>query len=198
MAGPRQDRDIPKAKLNRQSIAELKFVFSYLKPYRKYFYGGLLFISLSAFSTMAFPFLMGKMIGAVSQSQVELPSMGQGWLSRFSLSDAHWPLDLTLILIFAQLTLQTLFSFMRVYLLSRAGTNASADLRKSLYAKLIALPMGFFSTQRVGDLSSRIGSDTGQIQDTVSFILAEFCRQVNWRRSSILTGIRLREKNISH
>ncbi|MEN9738610.1 MAG: hypothetical protein RLZZ318_644 [Bacteroidota bacterium] len=176
MAGPRQDRDIPKAKLNRQSIAELKFVFSYLKPYRKYFYGGLLFISLSAFSTMAFPFLMGKMIGAVSQSQVELPSMGQGWLSRFSLSDAHWPLDLTLILIFAQLTLQTLFSFMRVYLLSRAGTNASADLRKSLYAKLIALPMGFFSTQRVGDLSSRIGSDTGQIQDTVSFILAEFLR----------------------
>lgn len=176
MAGPRQDRDIPKAKLNRQSIAELKFVFSYLKPYRKYFYGGLLFISLSAFSTMAFPFLMGKMIGAVSQSQVELPSMGQGLLSRFSLSDAHWPLDLTLILIFAQLTLQTLFSFMRVYLLSRAGTNASADLRKSLYAKLIALPMGFFSTQRVGDLSSRIGSDTGQIQDTVSFILAEFLR----------------------
>jgi len=176
MAGPRQDRDIPKAKLNRQSIAELKFVLSYLKPYRKYFYGGLLFISLSAFSTMAFPFLMGKMIGAVSQSQVELPSMGQGWLSRFSLSDAHWPLDLTLILIFAQLTLQTLFSFMRVYLLSRAGTNASADLRKSLYAKLIALPMGFFSTQRVGDLSSRIGSDTGQIQDTVSFILAEFLR----------------------
>ena len=176
MAGPRQDRDIPKAKLNRQSIAELKFVFSYLKPYRKYFYGGLLFISLSAFSTMAFPFLMGKMIGAVSQSQVELPSMGQGWLSHFSLSDAHWPLDLTLILIFAQLTLQTLFSFMRVYLLSRAGTNASADLRKSLYAKLIALPMGFFSTQRVGDLSSRIGSDTGQIQDTVSFILAEFLR----------------------
>lgn len=176
MAGPRQDRDIPKAKLNRQSIAELKFVFSYLKPYRKYFYGGLLFISLSAFSTMAFPFLMGKMIGAVSQSQVELPSMGQGWLSRFSLSDAHWPLDLTLILIFAQLTLQTLFSFMRVYLLSRAGTNASADLRKSLYAKLIALPMGFFSTQRVGDLNSRIGSDTGQIQDTVSFILAEFLR----------------------
>ena len=176
MAGPRQDRDIPKAKLNRQSIAELKFVFSYLKPYRKYFYGGLLFISLSAFSTMAFPFLMGKMIGAVSQSQVELPSMGQGWLSRFSLIDAHWPLDLTLILIFAQLTLQTLFSFMRVFLLSRAGTNASADLRKSLYAKLIALPMGFFSTQRVGDLSSRIGSDTGQIQDTVSFILAEFLR----------------------
>ena len=176
MAGPRQDRDIPKAKLNRQSIAELKFVLSYLKPYRKYFYGGLLFISLSAFSTMAFPFLMGKMIGAVSQSQVELPSMGQGWLSHFSLSDAHWPLDLTLILIFAQLTLQTLFSFMRVYLLSRAGTNASADLRKSLYAKLIALPMGFFSTQRVGDLSSRIGSDTGQIQDTVSFILAEFLR----------------------
>ena len=176
MAGPRQDRDMPKAKLTRQSLSELKFVFAYLKPYRKYFYGGLFFISLSAFSTMAFPFLMGKMIGAVSQSNVQLPSMGQGMMSQFSWSDANWPLDLILLLIFAQLTLQTLFSFMRVYLLSKAGTNASADLRKALYGKLIALPMGFFSTQRVGDLSSRIGSDTGQIQDTVSFVLAEFLR----------------------
>jgi ABC-type multidrug transport system fused ATPase/permease subunit len=90
----------------------------------------------------------------------------------------QWPLNVTLILIFAQLTLQTIFSFMRVYLLTKAGTNATADLRKSLYSKLITLPMSFFSTQRVGDLSSRIGSDTGQIQDTVSFVLAEFLRGI--------------------
>jgi ABC-type multidrug transport system fused ATPase/permease subunit len=178
MGGPRRDRDIPKAKINKQSLAELKFVFRFLKPYRKYFFGGLFFISLSAFSTMAFPFLMGKMIGAVSNAEVKLPGNNTGMFDGFSIGKEQWPLNVTLLLIFAQLTLQTIFSFMRVYLLTKAGTNATADLRKSLYSKLITLPMSFFSTQRVGDLSSRIGSDTGQIQDTVSFVLAEFLRGI--------------------
>jgi ABC-type multidrug transport system fused ATPase/permease subunit len=178
MGGPRRDRDLPKAKINKQSLSELKFVFRYLKPYRKYFFGGLFFISLSAFSTMAFPFLMGKMIGAVSNAEVKLPGNSSGMFDGFSMGKEQWPLNVTLILIFAQLTLQTIFSFMRVYLLTKAGTNATADLRKSLYSKLITLPMSFFSTQRVGDLSSRIGSDTGQIQDTVSFVLAEFLRGI--------------------
>jgi ABC-type multidrug transport system fused ATPase/permease subunit len=178
MGGPRRDRDLPKAKINKQSLSELKFVFRFLKPYRKYFFGGLFFISLSAFSTMAFPFLMGKMIGAVSNSEIKLPGNNTGMFDGFSMGKEQWPLNVTLILIFAQLTLQTIFSFMRVYLLTKAGTNATADLRKSLYSKLITLPMSFFSTQRVGDLSSRIGSDTGQIQDTVSFVLAEFLRGI--------------------
>jgi ABC-type multidrug transport system fused ATPase/permease subunit len=178
MGGPRRDRDLPKAKINKQSLSELKFVFRFLKPYRKYFFGGLFFISLSAFSTMAFPFLMGKMIGAVSNADVKLPGNNTGMFDGFSMGKEQWPLNVTLMLIFAQLTLQTIFSFMRVYLLTKAGTNATADLRKSLYSKLITLPMSFFSTQRVGDLSSRIGSDTGQIQDTVSFVLAEFLRGI--------------------
>jgi ABC-type multidrug transport system fused ATPase/permease subunit len=178
MGGPRRDRDLPKAKINKHSLSELKFVFRYLKPYRKYFFGGLFFISLSAFSTMAFPFLMGKMIGAVSNAEIKLPGNSSGMFDGFSMGKEQWPLNVTLILIFAQLTLQTIFSFMRVYLLTKAGTNATADLRKSLYSKLITLPMSFFSTQRVGDLSSRIGSDTGQIQDTVSFVLAEFLRGI--------------------
>ena len=180
MAGPRQDRDIPKVKITKQSIAELLFIFKYLKPYRRYFIGGLIFISLSAFSTMAFPFLMGKMIGAVSNNPVNLPSIAvtSKWFDGFKLTNEKWPLNVTLLLIFVQLSLQTIFSFMRVYLLTKAGTNATADLRKSLFGKLISLPMSFFSAQRVGELSSRISSDTGQIQDTVSFVLAEFLRGV--------------------
>jgi len=172
MAGPRQDRDLPKAKINKQSISDLLFIFKYLRPYNRYFIGGLVFISLSALSTMAFPFLMGKMIDANGRST------GIDFFSTFSFKDKEWPLNTVLILIFVQLTVQTIFSFMRVFLLTKSGTNAAADLRKSLYAKLISLPMSFFSSQRVGDLSSRISGDTGQIQDTVSFVFAEFIRGI--------------------
>lgn len=177
MGGPRRDRDLPKVKLTKASLSELTFIFGYIKPYKKYFIGGLIFISLSAFSTMLFPFLMGKMIGAVTSKDFSMSgSMSQVVPDNFKLSDKQWPLNVTLALIFVQLTVQTIFSFMRVYLLTKAGTNAVADLRKDLYGKMIALPMSFFSTQRVGDLSSRISSDTGQIQDSVSFVFAEFIR----------------------
>lgn len=179
MGGPRKDRDLPKVKLTKSSLSELTFIFKYLKPYKRYFIGGLIFISLSAFSTMLFPFLMGKMIGAVSNTAIKMP----GGMSAMPSADGplaflngHWSLNLTLLLIFAQLSVQTVFSFMRVYLLTKSGTGAVADLRKDLYAKLITLPMSFFSTQRVGDLSSRISSDIGQIQDSLSFVFAEFLR----------------------
>ncbi len=174
MAGPRQDRDLPKVKFTKESLSEFKFLFRYLKPHRKYFIGGLIFISLSAFSTMAFPFLMGKMIDAVSGTNAGavIPTMGNS----IEMPKFNWSLNFVLLLIFIQLSVQTVFSFMRVYLLTKAGTSATGDLRKNLYSKIISLPMSFFSSQRVGDLSSRISGDTGQIQDTISFVLAEFLR----------------------
>lgn len=181
MAGPRQDRDIPKAKINKESIKDVLFIFSFLKPYKKYFIGGLIFISLSALSTMAFPFLMGKMIDSVSGgkgSMTEMANQSKGFFSQFSFKDKQWPLNTVLALIFIQLSVQTIFSFMRVYLLTKSGTHATADLRTKLYAKLVALPMSFYSSRRVGDLSSRVAADTGQIQDTVSFVFAEFLRGI--------------------
>lgn len=177
MAGPRLDRDIPKVKINKESIKEILFIFRYLKPYNTYFIGGLVFISLSAISTLAFPFLMGKMIDSVSDKNIStsLTQINQlGILEQ--LKSTKWSLNLVLLLIFIQLSVQTVFSFMRVYLLTKAGTNATADLRRNLYAKMISLPMSFYSSRRVGDLSSRISADTGQIQDTVSFVFAEFLR----------------------
>lgn len=177
MAGPIRDRDIPKAKLNKQSLADVYFIFKYLKPYRKLFIWGLVFISLSALSTMAFPFLMGKMIDAVAPNQNTIANnlpQTQGFFS--ALKNIKWSLDLVLILIFFQLSIQTIFSFMRVYLLTKSGTNATSDLRKDLFSKLLTLDMGFYSSQRVGDLSSRISADTSQIQDTISFVFAEFVR----------------------
>jgi ABC-type multidrug transport system fused ATPase/permease subunit len=177
MAGPRQDRDIPKVKISKESIKEILFVFKYLKPYNSYFIGGLIFISLSAISTLAFPFLMGKMIDSVSNKNIStsITQINQLGIMDHLKSD-NWSLNMVLLLIFIQLSVQTIFSFMRVYLLTKAGTNATADLRRNLYAQLISLPMSFYSSRRVGDLSSRISADTGQIQDTVSFVFAEFLR----------------------
>ena len=51
-------------------------------------------------------------------------------------------------------------------------------MRKDVYSKLLTMPMSFFTEKRVGELSNRISSDLSQIQDAISFTLAEFLRGV--------------------
>ncbi|HET6767408.1 MAG TPA: ABC transporter transmembrane domain-containing protein, partial [Chitinophagaceae bacterium] len=166
-----------KAKINKENLRQALVLFKYLKPYRGKFILGLIFIALSAFTTALFPLFLGKMIDAVSPGAA-LPGMDKGSQFGFSLKNIHWSLNTTLLLIFCQLTVQTFFSFMRVYLLTAVGERSLADMRKDVYSKLLTMPMSFFTEKRVGELSNRISSDLSQIQDAISFTLAEFLRGI--------------------
>ena len=167
----------PKAKINKENLRQALVLFKYLKPHRGKFILGLVFIALSAFTTSLFPLFLGKMIDAVSPG-ANLPGSGTGSQFGFNLKNIHWSLNTTLLLIFCQLAVQTIFSFMRVYLLTAVGERSLADMRKDVYSKLLSMPMSFFTEKRVGELSNRISSDLSQIQDAISFTLAEFLRGV--------------------
>lgn len=177
----RLNNEVRKTKISRESVREALMLFSYLKPYRWKFALGLFFIALSAFSTSIFPFLIGKMIDAAAPGASQsLPMNGSGISGNMGveLKDINWSLNTIIILIFSQLTIQMLFSFMRVYLLTEVGEKSLANMRKDVYKKLLSMPMSFFTEKRVGELSSRISSDLSQIQDALSFTLAEFLRGI--------------------
>jgi ABC-type multidrug transport system fused ATPase/permease subunit len=165
----------PKVKLSKESLREVLTLFVYLRPYRTRFILSLVCIVLSAFTTSLFPFFLGKMIDAAAPGTA-LPGGGTSSPFLGGLKDINWSLNTTLLLIFAQLTVQTVFSFLRVYLLTEVGEKALADMRKDVYSKLLSMPMSFFTEKRVGELSNRLSSDLSQIQDALSFTLAEFLR----------------------
>ncbi len=168
-----------KAKISKENLRQAFALFSYLKPYRGKFILSLVFIALSAFTTSLFPLFLGKMIDAASPGAMQgITGTSTGVMSGFSLKNIHWSLNTTLLLIFIQLTVQTIFSYMRVYLLTEVGEKSLADMRKDVYSKLLSMPMSFFSEKRVGELSNRISSDLSQIQDAISFTLAEFLRGI--------------------
>ena len=170
--------ETPKVKISKESLGQALILFTYLKPYRGKFILSLIFIALSAFTTSLFPLFLGKMIDAASPGAT-LPGAGSmGSQFGFSLQDIHWSLNTTLMLIFLQLGVQTIFSFMRVYLLTEVGEKSLADMRRDVYSKLLSMPMSFFTEKRVGELSNRISSDLSQIQDAISFTLAEFLRGI--------------------
>jgi ABC-type multidrug transport system fused ATPase/permease subunit len=169
-----------KAKINKENLRQALVLFKYLRPYRGKFFLSLVFIALSAFSTALFPLFLGKMIDAASPGagSAIAGSAGSPLANKFSIANIHWSLNTTLLLIFLQLTVQTIFSYMRVYLLTEVGEKSLADMRRDVFSKLLTMPMSFFSEKRVGELSSRISSDLSQIQDAISFTLAEFLRGI--------------------
>lgn len=174
----RQPDDTPKVKVSKESLKEALVLFRYVKPYRGKFILSLVFIALSAFTTALFPLLLGKMIDAASPGAQSAGIGGTSGIFGIDLKSIHWSLNTTLILIFVQLTIQTIFSYMRVYLLTAVGEWSLADMRRDVYSKLLSMPMSFFTEKRVGELSSRISSDLSQIQDAISFTLAEFLRGI--------------------
>ncbi len=169
-----------KVKVSKESLREALVLFTYLKPYKGRFILGLVFIALSAFTTSLFPLFLGKMIDAVTPGAM-VPGAGgsiNGSPLGSWLQNIRWSLNTTLLLIFIQLSVQTVFSFMRVYLLTEVGEKSLADMRRDVYSKLLSMPMQFFTEKRVGELSNRISSDLSQIQDAISFTLAEFLRGI--------------------
>lgn len=176
----KQESEPQKAKITKESLKEALVLFSYIKPYKWRFVLSMVFIALSAFSTSLFPFFLGKMIDAASPgaSADALSRGGPSIVEGIGLKDVQWSLNFTLMLIFIQLTAQTVFSYMRIYLLTEVGEKSLADMRRDVYAKILSMPMSFFAEKRVGELSNRIASDLSQIQDAISFTLAEFLRGI--------------------
>ncbi|MCC6286418.1 MAG: ATP-binding cassette domain-containing protein [Chitinophagaceae bacterium] len=172
-----ENEGTPKAKISRENISQALSLFKYLKPYRTKFVFALLFIALSAFTTSLFPLFLGKMIDAAVPGTT-IPAAGNTGSFGLDLKNIHWSVNTTLLFIFLQLGAQTIFSFMRVYLLTEIGEKALAKMRQDVYSKLLSMPMFFYSEKRVGELSNRISSDLSQIQDAISFTFAEFLRGV--------------------
>ncbi|MCG7855434.1 ATP-binding cassette domain-containing protein [Flavihumibacter sediminis] len=179
-SGSNDKDESPKAKINKENIRQAMVLFNYLRPYKGKFILSLVFIALSAFTTSLFPLFLGKMIDAAAPGTTTVPTPGSTSMMPFGeqLRNLNWDLNTTLLLIFIQLAFQMLFSYMRVYLLTEVGERSLAGMRKDVYSKLLTMPMSYFSEKRVGELSNRISSDLSQIQDAISFTLAEFLRGI--------------------
>lgn len=157
-----------KRKLNRESFKEAVQTLSFIRPYRLHFFGGLVLLFLSSLIFMVFPYLIGLMVD-IAQGKSEY---------NFSLKDIGFALIVVLIL-------QGGLSFFRVLLFANVSERGTADIRKSLYKKMVSLPITFFEENKMGDLISRLTSDVDKLYSTFSITLAEFLRQI----IILITGI---------
>src|SRR3990172_5205845 len=63
--------------------------------------------------------------------------------------------------------LKNLFRYLAVYVLAVVRNAVVRDIRSDLYRKVLALPIGFFSGERKGDIMARATSDVQEIEWSV-------------------------------
>lgn len=169
MLRPKQAKK-EKIQLTRDSYTKARKLFSYMKPYRLQYGIGWVFLVLSTSIGLIFPILLGQLLGT-----------GNG--SSTTMSDAIKTIDLTNIntvafALFIMFGAQAVFSYFRVVLFTNVTEKTLRDLRLDVFNKLLHLPMDFYNRNTVGELTSRLGSDITQIQETLRTTVAEFFRQI--------------------
>jgi len=148
-----------KVKVDKQGLKKALKIFQFVIPYKWTFVTGMLFLLLSNLTTMSFPLLIGQMTKVIE-------------------GKSQYHINEVTLFFFAILILQAILSFLRIYTFAQVSEKAMRDVRQSLYAKIITMPIFNFEKRRVGELMSRITSDITQLQDVLSITLAEFFRQI--------------------
>ena len=148
----------PKKPITWSALKQMSRMYVHVKPYRGEFLVGLLMLLLSSGSNLAFPKYLGELVDAAQTN----PSAIDG-------------IALTLVAI---LLAQSVFSFGRIFFFERVAQRSLASLRSAMYNHLVSLPLPFFHEKRIGELTNRLQSDIGVLQETFTSTLAEFIRQL--------------------
>jgi ATP-binding cassette subfamily B protein len=127
-------------------IGALRQLWPFLKPHKKLAIGWLVFLGLSSASMLVLPMAVRHMI-----------DQGFGGANAATINRTF----LGLLVIALVLAIATAARYFCITLL---GERALATLRQQLYAHVIRLDAGFFERSRVGELISRLGTDTEVVQ----------------------------------
>ncbi len=154
------------------AFGELRELFGYVRPWRGEFILASITLLISMSFGLMFPYLVGHLLDAAIPSVK--PVTGTGWMR-----DVNQVAGVLVI----TLAIQAALTFYSSYAFTRVGEHATVRLRRTLYSRIISMPMTFFGEHRVGELSSRLSSDISQLQEMLISVVPQALRQV-----MLLTG----------
>jgi ABC-type multidrug transport system fused ATPase/permease subunit len=173
----RPEEELPKAKVNAESLRRAARLFSYMGKHKWKFYLGLFFLLCTGATALIFPQLLGQLMGliGVEGSSAEAKQQAAELVTEDTLLQAANKFGIWIIIL---LSAQAVASFFRVYFFENATQNMLASLRLATFSHLMRLPMTFFSKNMAAELNSRVSADVTQIGETFTTSLAEFFRQL--------------------
>ena len=144
----------------REQLSQLGKLFGLLRPYRKWLAVAVIGVVVAASLGLVFPRIMGGLVDTALGTE--------GSTSE---------LDRIAVFLLVVFLVQGAFNYLRIYALAVVGEGVVADLRRSVYDRIIRLPVPFFDGRRTGEITSRLTSDAVVVQSTVSSSAAQALSQ---------------------
>ena len=141
---------------DKPGLSSLVQLVRFIAPYRAQWVGAILALLFTAAITLS----IGQGVRLVIDEGFVAGSVGQ--------------LQQAIMLLLLMAVLMAAGTFVRFYLMSWLGERASADIRSAVFAHIISLHPGYFETNRSGEITSRLTTDTTLLQSIIgsSFSMA--------------------------
>ena len=137
----------PRSREYQGPRAKLKDLFPYLADHKKALYLAVVLSVIASLMALAQPLLLGQVISAVEQNLSVL--------------------NLTLVLV-ALILVSAVVNAFQYYLLYKTGEGVVLTTRRQLVARMLRLPIPEYDRRRVGDLVSRVGSDSTLLKSVLT------------------------------
>uniref|UniRef100_A0A1A9WQU5 Mitochondrial potassium channel ATP-binding subunit n=1 Tax=Glossina brevipalpis TaxID=37001 RepID=A0A1A9WQU5_9MUSC len=146
-----------------------KRFWSYLRPYLWELLAAIAAALVVAYINIRIPSLLGDIINVLARyanTYVKDP------LSNSFVKDVGKPCSNLLSLYF----MQSGFTFLYIYLLSRIGEQMAANLRQDLFKQIIIQDIEFFDKNRTGELVNRLTADVQDFKSSVKQFISQGLR----------------------
>ncbi|EDQ84876.1 uncharacterized protein MONBRDRAFT_34532, partial [Monosiga brevicollis MX1] len=140
---------------------DLKRLISLAKPEKWLLAGGTFAMVFSSGATIAAPYLFGQVIDAATAK-----------------ADAQHKLDRQILYLGIVYGVGSFAAFVRAWLFTWAGQRLVARVRRRVFAAIVRQDISFFDTNRTGELTNRLASDTQVIQNSVTVNISMLLRYV--------------------
>lgn len=155
----------------------------FVPPYKKYLALNILFNILAAILTLfSFALIVPilEMLFGISEGHYAYISLADGSMKEVVVNNfyyytqesiSHFGQSSTLALLAALLVFMTALktgaTYLSAYFIIPLRSGIVRDIRNYLYDKITRLPIGFFTTERKGDIMARMSGDVAEIENSV-------------------------------
>ena len=153
-------------------------IFEYLRPYYSKALLNVIFNVLTAFFNIISMVLLKPFLDILFAAEIPAMPTYEGasfislpivWFNRtlieyISIHGHSAALFLVCIVIVACFFFKNLFRYLSLYVMAPVRNGIEFDIRNKVFEKLLQLPLSYYSSERKGDLMSRLSSDVSEIQ----------------------------------
>ncbi len=188
------DRKKQKGKAGK-SLKDAMGLYGYMDRYKHIFIPSLFALYTTAALSLAFPYFLSKLIGK------SMVAGGSGGDAAASKADIIANVNVIVLWLIGALLLQSFITYWRVRGFINSGEGALNEIRRSLFSRMVRLPMNYLTEKRSGELSSRIAGDLSIMRETLISTVPQFGRMIvtligglivificSWKLSLIMLG----------